>query len=63
MKKKLKTKLSLNKQTITRLNENEAAKIKGGTSIPRIACTFDTFSFSIIMYCCIPTLEKAEGQG
>lgn len=58
MKKKFLKKLSLNKETITILQNEEMILIKGA-SIFITSCQCDTASCSIAGYCCDPeTVER-----
>lgn len=59
MKKKLIKKLSLNRATVTRLQNEEMKVIKGGTLLTFETCNCDTASCSIFLPCCGPkTKEK-----
>lgn len=63
MMKKLTKKLLLNKETISKLQDNESEKIKAGiVTLPWDTCKCDTAdSCSIVGNCCpTPPLEKME---
>ena len=57
MKKKLTKKLSLNKATVTKL-QNEEMKVIKGASIVIDSCNCDTASCSLPVHCCEPTIKE-----
>ncbi|MCK4760552.1 MAG: class I lanthipeptide [Candidatus Aminicenantes bacterium] len=64
MKKKLTEKLLLNKETISKLQDEESRKIKGGLSLCDDSCSCKTDdSCSDGMNCCPTTRREKIDQG
>ena len=61
MKKKLSKKLSLKKELVSNLNNNEQRSIKGGSGFNTCECNTDKKeSCSIFLPCCIPPEKQAN---
>ncbi|MCK4762029.1 MAG: class I lanthipeptide [Candidatus Aminicenantes bacterium] len=63
MKKRLITKLSLKKETISKLQDHESRVIKGGSELKTCDCNTDgKTSCSYIWYCCtVPEIANKNG--